>query len=194
MTNLTDTSTISLHEYEVALSQLANRKEAHLFYNEGDQHALIVFKTIFNNAQREVYIVAKDLTNVAVSNAQQYIESLDAFLKREGVKLNIMLTSFSKDSALNAPVFKTISESPAYKKGNVRIYNLNGKAFNDGNSIVHFCFADGHMYRIETDTINRKARCNFNDSEVVNDLLRNFQTGKDLPSTTEINLSETFAQ
>lgn len=194
MGNLNDILTISLSEYEAALSQLAERRESHVFYNEGNEHALIVFKTIFDNAQKEVYIVAKDLTNAEVSNDPQYIESLRAFLERDGAKLNVMLTSFDNDIALEKPIFKTIYESPAYKKGNVQVYNLNGKKFKDGDNVVHFCFADGQMYRIETDTENRKARGNFNDCDVANSLLANFNIARNLSSTTKVNMSEIFVK
>lgn len=192
MANLNDISTIPLREYEIALSQLAARRESHVFYNEGNEHALIVFKTIFDNAKREVFIVARDLTNAEVSNAPQYVESLRAFLERDGAKLNIMLTSFNNAGAAQKPIFKTIYESTAYKKGNVRIYNLNGKKFQEGDAVVHFCFADSQMYRIETDTELRKARGNFNDSNTANSLLENFRIGEKLSTTTEINLSEIF--
>lgn len=192
MAELESNQDISLKEYEDALSQLAERREPHIFYNEGNQHALIVFKTIFKNAKKEIYIVAKDLTNTEVSNASQYIESLKSFLEREDAKLNIMLTSFNKDVASNRPIFETIHKSSAYKKGNVHIFNLNGKKFQEGDVVVHFCFADGQMYRIETDTEKRKARGNFNDSNTANSLLENFRIGEKLSTTTEINLSEIF--
>ena len=192
MANLNATPSISIKEYEEALSQLAARREPHVFYNEGNEHALVVFKTIFKNAKKSLYIVAKDLTNTEVSNASEYIDSLSNFLNREDTKLNIMLTSVDNNIVRNTQVFRSIFNSNAYKRGNVNIFNLNGKKFKDGDNIVHFCFADGQMYRIETDIENRKARGNFNDSSVAEGLLKSFQTGEKLETTTKVNLSEIF--
>lgn len=192
MANLMDTGSISIKEYENALLQLAERRESHLFYNEGNQHALVVFKTIFKNAKRKIYIVAKDLTNNEVSNHPDYLESLSGFLSHNDTQLNIILSSFQRDIARTKPVFECIYNSNAYKNGNVRIFNLNNKAFKDGDNIVHFCFADDQMYRIETDTVGRKAKCNFNDFTVARNLLNNFINGENLPTTTKIDLSKIF--
>lgn len=192
MTTTTDNQSISIKDYEDALSQLAERRESHLFFNEGNSHALVVFKTIFKNAKKNVYIVAHDLTNQEVCNNPEYIDSLGEFLKRKDARLNIMLTSVERDALLNAPVFRKIFDSEAYKSGNVAIFDLHGKKFKAGEDTVHFCFADGQMYRFETDVEKRKAQGNFNDASVVEDLYTYFQNGKNLNSTTKVELSEIF--
>lgn len=192
MINSSEMQTISIREYEEAISQLAERREPHLFYNEGNEHALVVFKTIFRNAKRNIYIVAKDLINKQVSNAPEYIDSLGGFLERNDVELNIMLTSCDPKAMKEAPLFKKIHESKAFRNGNVHIFTLNGKKFKDGDNVVHFCFADEQMYRIETDIENRKASVNFNDPSVVNGLFKNFHDGVSLDTTKEIKLSEIF--
>ncbi|MDE7335440.1 MAG: hypothetical protein K2N10_03910, partial [Muribaculaceae bacterium] len=129
-----------------------------------------------------------------VSNAQDYINGLKAFLSKKDVRLNIMLTNFDSAVVSETAVFKTIYESEAYRNNRVQIYNLNGKTFKSGNDIVHFCFADGQMYRIETDITQRKATGDFNNPEVVKNIYESYNAGIKLDTTVKVNLSDVFKQ
>lgn len=182
----------NLDAYAKSVATLASRRESHLFFNEGNEHALIVFENIFRNARKNLHIVANDLTNAEVCNHPDYIESLGAYLAQDGVTLGIILSHADEGRIRNAPVFQTIYNSSAYKAGNVKLYNLNGKQFKNNNETVHFCFADGMMYRIETDTIHRKAQCNFNDPTTVKALQHNFKNGVGL--ATVVDLSQIYAE
>lgn len=182
----------NIEAYANSVATLASRRESHLFFNEGNEHALIVFKNIFNNARKSLYLVANDLTNTEVCNHRDYIDSLKAYLDRKDVTLCIILSEANDDTIRNTDVFKAIYKSPAYSGGHVKIYNLKGKQFKSNGETVHFCFADGMMYRIETDTIHRKAQCNFNDPATVRNLQRNFDNGVVLASA--VNLSQIYAE
>jgi hypothetical protein len=58
-----------------------------------------------------------------------------------------------------------LSKTDAYKDNRVCIKNSGGRFFTVDSKEVHFCTADGRMYRFEDDVEYRKARCNFGDED-----------------------------
>ena len=55
---------------------------------------------------------------------------------------------------------------------------------NTKNDIIHFCVADGCMYRIENDTKERCASCNFYDTDISEKLSNSFMQAYNQCTTT----------
>ena len=158
MTNI-DLTTPELIEYNEAVEFNAKRKNNFMFNNKGSDMALIVFRSIFRNATKNIKIVAKNLDN-EVTNHIEYITALESFLGQSNCKLEILVSEHTQQND-EEKLFKMLTKY----KGKVFIKTIsNGRTFKDDKGrIIHFCIADGHMYRLEYDIENRMAECNFND-------------------------------
>jgi len=152
----------SLMEYLDAVDYCAVHRQSKVIQNKGNDHALVVFMSIFKEAKENIYLYAENLDN-SVTRSLGYLDSLQLFLKRKGTTLNVILSNWQEEN-LNAPVFDLFRKY----KDKVTI--------NDGMKIPHlllksngekinFCTADGSMYRFEYDIKERSARCNFNDGD-----------------------------
>lgn len=164
MANL-DSTTNDMCEYRKAIEFYAEKGLNNLLHNAGPEHALIVFENIFKNANSHIRIAAKDLSNVEVVNTKEYIHAMKLFLDKSDSKLDILLTNFNVDVKYisNNNFFNFLYNSCAYKSNRVIIRDSQGKNFKMKDNIIHFCTADSHMYRVEENIEERKARCNFGD-------------------------------
>lgn len=152
-------NTPELNKYTEAVEFNAKRKNDFMFNNEGNEMALIVFRSIFRNATDSIQIVANNLNN-EVTNHSEYISALDSFLSKSKTKVEILLSSHNAE-ADGSKIFQLLKEYP--DKAFVRIIQ-DGRTFKDNKGrVIHFCVADKHMYRMEYDINNRKAECNFNN-------------------------------
>lgn len=155
---------LNVSAYEQIVDSYAKESTNFLFHNQGNEHALVVFKSIFKNATKRIRIAAGSLANMEVANNGEYIEALKGFLDRPGAKLSILLSDYTAD--LSLPLFSMLSQHEAYRNGRVMIADGAGRNFRRNGEICHFCTADSHMYRVETDIQNRKAECNFGDKSM----------------------------
>ena len=178
--------------YVKAVQTYAKEKKNYLFHNLGNDHALVIFVNIFNNASGKIRIAANNLWNKEVVNTIEYLDALRFYLEKKSAYLDIMLSNFPEqeiksEEGLN--VYRTIHNSSAFKEGRVRIKIGHGY-FTSGDQPVHFCTADDHIYRFEEDIQSRRALCNFNDSEKVSELNENFDSVFD--SLEDIDLGKVF--
>lgn len=154
----------SLLDYKEAVEFFANNKIDNVLSNSGNEHAVIIFNNMFKTAEKNICLYAQDIfsNDNVVTVSPSYIESLRTFLDKEGTSLRIVLKDYDVVTSCNRlrNVLKQYSSKIA-----VRI-NRRGEVKICENS-VHFCIADGRMYRVEYDTKTRKARCNFNDKNAV---------------------------
>ena len=156
-----------MEEYRRTVEAYAARHENYLFHNEGNEHALIIFENIFKNANDTIRIAANNLCNSEVVDRKEYIEPLIEFLDNGGT-LKILLKDTPNPNneefkSVNC-LYRALFNHEAYKKGAISIKTGNGKCFHDTeHKEIHFCTADGHMYRLENDIVERKAICNFGD-------------------------------
>lgn len=156
-----------MEEYRRIVEAYAARHENYLFHNEGNEHALIIFENIFKNANDTIRIAANNLCNSEVVDRKEYVEPLIRFLDNGGT-LKILLKD-APDAAneeFNSPccLYRALFNHDAYKNGAIQIKSGGGKCFHDAKqNEIHFCTADGHMYRIENNIVERKAICNFGD-------------------------------
>lgn len=177
-----ETEIDELKSYREAVAHLAKHKVNNLLHNAGNDHALIIFENIFKNAVQEICIVAKDLNNEEVVLKPSYLNGLSEFLDKNDVKLKVLVSEFDPDtiSSEDDSFFRRVFNSKAYKEGRVEIKNSNGMGFRNsayGNSVLHFCVADGIMFRLETDIEERKAICNFGDPQFATELRKIFNLG-----------------
>lgn len=154
----------NLLDYKEAVAYFANKKLDNVLSNSGDEHAIVIFDNIFKTAERNICLYAQDIfsNQNIVTISPSYMESLRLFLTKEGTNLRIVLKDYDESTSSNClrDILKQYSskiELRKNKKGEVKI----------GENSVHFCIADGRMYRVEYDTTTRKARCNFNDQNAV---------------------------
>ena len=159
--------TEELTQYENWINDLAASDSSTLVFNDGHEHAAILFGTIFRTAKKRICIYCDNMCGI-VTGTTDYYNAL-AECKKRGVKVNVLLNSLETD-VLRQPVFNLIDKQnevklvPAGKEDYIqtKLNNLN----------VHFTVADGKIYRIEYDIENFKAIASFND-EKMGDTLTN---------------------
>jgi hypothetical protein len=179
--------------YRQAVQAYAREGKDYLFHNLGNEHALVIFVAIFENAKDKIRITANNLWNKEVVNTTEYQDALRIFLERKDTSLDILLSSFpqeeiQKEKDIN--IYRTLFMSTAYKEGRVRIRLGEGKCFKSGDQPVHFCTADGKMYRFEDDIDLRRASCNFGDPNTTAEMDKSFDEA--FAEQKDINLSEVF--
>ncbi|GHT00990.1 hypothetical protein AGMMS49525_00590 [Bacteroidia bacterium] len=163
--------TEKMKEYRDAVEFLAEHEVNSVMLNSGNEHATIIFQNIFSNSKNHIKILAGNLHN-DVTESPEYIAGLVKFLQLRNSKLDIMLDRF--DGTQKSMLFEKLflyKEKINIKSTNTEFYfsKANEKEESTKNP-VHFCIGDKRMYRLETDTKQRSARCNFNDSEYVSKL------------------------
>ena len=167
----------NLDSYEKAVEYNADNKINTVFYNKDKQHAIIVFNAIFRHAKNSIFIAAGNLNNDVTSN-QKYLVGIRKFLSLDNAKLHILVSEIKEEG--NA-LFNLLKEY----KDKVCIKCSDGKMFtNQKNDIIHFCVADGCMYRIENDTKERCASCNFYDTDISEKLNNSFMQAYKQCTTT----------
>lgn len=166
-----------LEQYRNAVSDYAARGVNYLFHNEGDKHALVIFKNIFSNANNVIRIAANKLCNKEVAEQDEYISSLSSFLDKNDSRLYILLSNRPSSEEVKAEscLYRMLYCHPAYKQNRIVIKNGNGKSFRDkDNKPIHLCMGDNKMYRIENDVTERRAVANFGDKETTERLNQGF--------------------
>ena len=160
-------NTEELIKYNEAVEFNAQQKNNFYFKNDGDAKALIVFKNIYNTANKDIQLVAKNLDN-DLTTSKEYLDAIKKFLTRRDTTLDILL---SDEVNLNNNLFILLKEY----KSKICIKTTNGKTFKgESGNIIHFCVADEHAYRMEYDIIHRKAEVNFNDEKICSKLKKTF--------------------
>lgn len=155
----------SFLDYEKAVKYFADNKIDNVLSNSGNEHAVVIFDNMFRTAEREICLYARDIFSEQneVTISPSYMKSLRKFLNKEGTRLRIVLKNYDENTSRNSlrdmvKQYPSKVELRKNERGEVKI----------GNTSVHFCIADGRMYRVEYDTDNRQAKCNFNDENAVN--------------------------
>lgn len=82
-------------KYRKAVEYNVKNKNNFVFKNDGIEKALIVFGSIFRNANSSIQIVAKSLNN-DLTNDDEYIRALRSFLDKADAKLDILVSEYNK--------------------------------------------------------------------------------------------------
>ena len=151
----------NLNTYREAVEFYAYSRVNEVLSNAGNDHAIIIFSNIFKTAEKKVLLLAKNLNN-EVTKSSEYRGALRCFLEKKKTKLDVILTNYQLEDS-TSPVFDLFREFG----DKVAIKNSNGKGFKmkSSDQDVHFCIGDNRMYRLEYNTTDREARCNFNDPD-----------------------------
>lgn len=170
--------------YTKYVKDLADSKKDELFLNSGEKHAEVVLSQIFQSSEKIVRIFAGNL--IRFGDKSRYINSLMSFLDQDGTELKILLNKYNTncmDEMKKYDLFHILWYYSDKKNKNITIKYSNQTVYSNGNP-VHFTTGDDHMFRIETDLEERRAKCNFNSPKVVekaNTLFDNvFQESNDL--------------
>lgn len=162
------------------------------FLNSDKEKALIVLVELFKSAKQTVRIFAANLCHY-VGTEREYIESLSDFIEQNGC-VNILLNNYNEEEARNSSLFKRLAyyqsegKNVVIKKTAVHPYFIGDEKKKE----VHFTTADSKGFRIETDIENRTARCNFNNPEEANGVIKFFDEEFAKPQSVEINLTTLF--
>lgn len=187
-------SLITMEEYKKSVKYYADEQKDYLFHNKGDEHAKIIFENIFRTANNHIRIAANNLWNTAVVNTSEYIDALKSYLDKPDTKLDILLINTPPidkvKSKEDSNIYRMLYEHRAFRAGRINIHSGEGRSFKKDNQIIHFCTADGRMYRLESNPEERSATCNFNDVERTAILDANFD--KVFPTTKSVNLNIFF--
>lgn len=151
--------------YEDAVEYFAVKKENEVLSNSGPDHAVIIFKNIFRTAENEISLYANDIFSPKnpITTDFVYMDAMESFLDKKDARLRIILRNYNEETS-NNPLRDLIRKYPS-EKVIFRVNRDNDVCIEDQK--VHFCLADGRMYRMEYATEERKARCNFNDPDSV---------------------------
>lgn len=158
--------------YEESVYHLAEEQSSNIIFNEGDDHAIVIFSNIFRKAKNHVNLYAKNIFAVdnVVTQSQQYINELTSFLNKNNTHLNILLNEYNEDTDNNAlrdairPYFNNEQRRIQFKVNPSQFVKM-------GDKYVHICIADSKLYRVEYDIKRRKAICCFNGEEEVTEAL-----------------------
>lgn len=185
------TSNPAVEEYRNFVASLAAGDGVNrVFLNSDEDKALIVLVELFKSAKTVVRIFAGNLCQ-HVGNQRDYIEALSDFIERGG-EVKILLNKFDREAALQSDLYKRLAyymaeQKPVYvKQTTARPYYTNDESKKE----VHFTIADSKGFRIETDTEKRTARCNFNNPEEAEGVIKFFDEEFEKEYAKEINAEE----
>ena len=153
----------SMRQYEEYINQLVQQQKDEVFYNSGPDHAAAVMSAIFNSGNRYIKIYAGELDK-RVSKQRHYENSLESFLRKDGVTLKIILQRYNKEE--EPEIFDLLRYYNLLDPAKIEIKTHNfrvARGLETGE--VHFTVADDRMYRVEDDVINFTAEGNFNDAK-----------------------------
>ena len=185
----------SIEEYKEAVEFLSKHKMNYVIQNEGDEHAKVIFTSIFRTAEHHIRLAANTLRNQVV-DSREYQDALDIFLGKGDTQLDIIINhipdSITQQTGDN--IYKRLRYNPAYEQKRIRIKTANGEHFYLGDNYdkpINFCVADERIYRIENDIEKRKAIVNFNDPSKSGELRNVFDNAFDKLQTT-VDLMQYF--
>lgn len=159
--------------YKIMVRELAMRArngESNLFLNSDEEHALEVLVNIFKEAKSVVRIFAGDLCG-HVGCEKEYIIALSDFIDRGG-EVRILLNKFKNELVEKSALFKRLAYYQSEGKP-VLVKSTDARPYrttDDRKEEVHFTIGDEKSYRLEIDTEERTAICDFCDEKTASGL------------------------
>lgn len=149
-----------MNEYIELIEKLAKDQKNEVFYNSGEDHALVVLKNIFRHADRYVDTLCGNLCSEMCED-KEYLELVDNFLSENPSRnLNILFDNYD-DKFLQKGIYRILSKYPKQ----VKVRKLNNIRIKYEGTPIHLTVSDDKSFRLETDIENKKAWGNFNDEE-----------------------------
>lgn len=163
-----------MNDYIKSVENFAKMGENAVFGNKGKEHASIVVSTIFNYAKYDVMMYSGNLSKTVTGNGE-FKKSLENMIQK-GISFRILLDNIPKEEE-QSEALKLILENK--DKSNVIIKIMNDDSTKIINDIFdqkyHFTISDDKSYRLETNSSEFTAYCNFNDPDVAGKLENLFQ-------------------
>lgn len=163
----------SLKEYYESICYLADNEFSLEFNNKDENHGALVMSLLFNKAKESIKIFCGNYAgNICDKNI--YMKSLFEALDR-GVSLKIVFENQPNDKS---ECYKKLFSSLTKNNNLVEMRILNSEyrqnLFTQFGEILHFTIVDSNKFRYETDPVNFKAFCNFDDKDNAEILNSNF--------------------
>lgn len=180
-----------LKEYRDFVRALSETSNGRIFLNSDPDHAIIVFKQIFDQSKDIVRIFAGNLTNV-VGNSTEYITSLSDFVERGG-KIRILLNNYNEEEARKSNLYKRLAYYQNMGKS-IIVKSTSAKPYRTSapEKEIHFTIGDYNSYRIETDINDRTAECSMNNTDVAKLTADFFDRLFDAEKAKEIDIQSMF--
>jgi hypothetical protein len=162
----TNERSMDIHQYREKVEELAKTDSPIVFYNSSADHAAVVMQTIVKNAQKNIDILAGDLSSLNCQSENFIIPIVNFILS--GGKIRILLDEVKGNDLPKNELFdalKAFQDLEDYKeKVQIRksLTSITIKG-SDSSEKIHFTVSDSKAYRIENDTVNFTAKCCFND-------------------------------
>lgn len=164
----------SIQEYYDSICYLSENHLSLEFNNKDMYHGTLVMTQLFKNAKKSIKIFAGDY-NGDISDNDIYINSLRDALNNTSINTTVI---FEKDPK-KSKGFQLLSEFNSKKSGNLTVlllkHDYKQKLERDFGKIEHFTLVDDISFRYETDTIEYRAFCNFDDKVNSEILAKNFE-------------------
>lgn len=164
-----------MERYRRYIQRLREEKSKAVFMNSSTEHAIIVLSELFQSAEKEVLILSRNLSREVTDN-ENYLKQLDAFLQKKNTKLEIILTNYSehfKHSRIYEVLTTRSKENP-----NIMLFKSNSQA-TVNEEPVNFVICDSTAYRFEYNLDDREAIGSFNGGAEVESLKKIFNKLKD---------------
>lgn len=160
--------------------------------NNNHEHAEYALAKIFETAKGELYIFADSLSKPGnAKRSKFYLRNLHQFVSNSSNKLSVILLKDDPNSE-TLTYLKAMKSHDDYKENiNLSIFNEKHKdqllkTIKGGNDFHFTTASTSGIYRLEYDTINRKATLNFNDPNYAESLKKLFKKYSTFSDTLEI--------
>ncbi len=167
-----------MNDYKKAVVDFSNNKKDFQFTNKGEQHAAIVVANLIRTTDDELRIYSGKL-NRDVANDSYLVKMLNLFLE-SGKTLYLILDEMPDSDGMSQSLKQIIASKNNHLR-NVKIKIDTNNIFKEklatifmDNQPHHFMLGDNLSYRLEVDAEQYKAVCNFNDTEIVASLKKQF--------------------
>jgi len=165
--------TKELDDFKLSVERLSEDHTNKVFFNEGQKHAAIVLENILRSAKNTLCIYSGSLA-AEVFDEKNLLSIFQDRINEGDLKIHVLVDKFVEEDK-KSDTYKFIQ---ANKK--IKIYQAPGALramlkhiFKD--EICHFTVADNSSYRLETNTKEFKAACNFNDPVIGDRLAKIFR-------------------
>ncbi len=163
---------IELIDYCKDISKLADQKIGVSFRNQGNLHAAVVMSTLFLHSKENIRIFAGDF-NGRVSGVSIWKKSLlRSFNSNVNLKIEVVLEN---KPPVDSTAFHLLNELRLNHPDRVSVALLDKSKARIEFPDFHFAVGDDNKFRLETNTSNFKAVCNFDDKSVSNNLIDLFK-------------------
>ncbi len=169
---LTPEEVEALEEYRSSIDYLSEKGWNLEFTNKDNNHAALVMAKLFSAAKGSIKVFTGSFSG-EVSNNPIYKRELEKSILNSNKKVEVVFENEPNEDSHCLSMLRELK-----RQGNeVKMYLLNRTYQKDvivPSSLGHFTIADDNMFRYETDKINFRAFCNFDDKEFVQTLNKNF--------------------